>query len=277
MKLFKHATGIIALILFIAISIAWVRLSPLLPTDNEALTHWRYVWGSLYQLIALWGSMTGLIVAQKWGGFKSLLGRSLVMFSLGLFFQVIGQTVYSYYNLVAKIEAPYPSLGDIGFFGSVLFYIYGALLLMRVSGGRFTLQSFAGRTQAIIIPALMLFVTYWMFLKGYEFDWTSPLTILLDFGYPVLQAVYVSIAILALLSSRKLLGGVMKRPILFVLIALLVQYVSDFNFLYQAHQGSWFVGGYGDYLYACSYLLMTMALISMGAVLAKIQGVDQVS
>lgn len=276
MKVFSHTAEIIVFILFIVISFFWTQLSPFQTTDNEVLTQSRYIWGASYQLIALWGSLIGLLVAQKWGGYKSILGRSILMFALGLFFQVIGQTVYSYYNLVAKIEAPYPSLGDIGFFGSVVFYIYGALLMMRVSGSKFTFQSFAGRTQALFIPLLMLFATYWMFLRGYEFDWNAPITIFLDFGYPVLQAIYVSIAILALLSSRKILGGIMKKPILFVLIALLVQYVSDFNFLYQAHQSTWFVGGYGDYLYACSYLFMTLALISMGSSLSKIQAVEKV-
>ena len=117
----------------------------------------------------------------------------------------------------------------------------------------------------------MLGLSYTLFLRSYEFDWSQPLKVFLDFGYPLGQACYVSVAILTLLLSRKILGGMMRGPILAILIALIVQYASDFNFLYQANQGTWFVGGYGDELYAISYFLMSIALMYIGHMFAKIK------
>ncbi len=259
----------VAIILLIILTIWWIVLQPF--NSDEALTPHKYIWGSSYQLLALWGAISGFFISSHWGGYKSKLGRAILAFSIGLLFQVFGQTVYSYYNLFAKIEAPYPSLGDIGFFGSIPMYIYGCILLANVSGVRISLKTFDKKIQAFFIPFIVLFLSYLVFLKGYAFDLTQPLKIFLDFGYPLGQAVYISIAILTLLFSWKSLGGRMKRPVTLFLAALIFQYICDYNFLFQSNQGTWLVGGYGDYIYALSYFFMTIAIIFIGRVFKELR------
>jgi hypothetical protein len=122
-----------------------------------------------------------------------------------------------------------------------------------------------------MIPLLLLLFSYSFFLINYEYDFGNKLKIFLDFGYPLGQAFYVSLAILTFLLSKKFLGGMMKGPILFLLIALIVQYFSDFNFLYQASQETWYVGGIGDFLYMLSYFVMALSLIHIGNVFKTIQ------
>ena len=124
---------------------------------------------------------------------------------------------------------------------------------------------------AVVLPLLMLIISYSTFLVGYQFDWSQPLTIFLDFGYPLGQAVYVSIAILVLLVSRQFLGGMMRKPVLLVLFALIVQYICDSNFLFQANRGTWYAGGPGDYLYAVSYFVMSVSLIYIAMCFKKIK------
>ena len=257
-----------SLVLLIIVTVWWALQHPF---NNEVLVERKYIWGASYQVIALWGAICGLFVSWYWGGYKSVLGRSVLAFSLGLFAQVFGQSVYSYYNLFAGIQAPYPSLGDVGYFGSIPLYVYGTLLLAKASGVKVTLKSFDSKIQAFFIPFAALALSYLIFLRGYEFDFSQPLKIFLDFGYPLGQAVYVSIAILALLLSRKILGGMMRGPVLMFLFALIFQYLCDYNFLYQASRESWFVGGYGDYMYAFSYFLMTTAILLVGFIFTKIR------
>jgi hypothetical protein len=84
----------------------------------------------------------------------------------------------------------------------------------------------------------------------------------LDFGYPFGQAIYISIAILAFLFSRRLLSGLMRPKILLILAALCMQYASDFTFLYQSHHNTWKAGGVNDYMYLIAYFIMTIALLS---------------
>jgi len=233
-------------------------------SENNAFT-------LIYPFLSLIGGIIGLCVAREWGGLKSFLGKSISMFSFGLLAQFFGQAIYAYYIYIKGIEVPYPSLGDIGYFGSVIFYIVGAFYLAKISGFKFSFKLWKGKLISIAIPLVLLASSYLFFLKGYEFDWSNKLKIFLDLGYPLGQAIYVSIAILAFLMSRNILGGILKKPIIFIIVVLVFQYLCDFTFLYQASRGTWYVGGTNDYMYFTSYFIMTLALIYMGSVYKQIK------
>jgi hypothetical protein len=237
------------------------------PTEDFNLI--SFIWGATYQIIAILGIVIGLGVAQHWGGWKSMFGKTIILFSAGLLFQCIGQAISSYF-VYKTGEVPYPGLGDIGFFGSILFYIFGAFMLARVTGGKAFLKAAHNKVIALVIPLLMVGVSYWLFLKGYEYDWSNPTQTFLDFGYPIYQAIYVGIAIVTLILSRTYLGGLMKTPVMLFLIALIMQYASDFVFLYQASRGLYIPEGTNDLMYFTSYFLMTIALIYTGNVFKKI-------
>jgi len=251
------ATGI----LFTGLLLWWMFLKSAGQFENAFAANG--LWAASYQAVALWGGVWGLIIARSWGGTKSVMGRAISALTAGLLFQVLGQSVFSYYNLFAGVEMPYPSLADLGYFGSIPLYAYGILMLAKASGIKLSIKSFVSQIQYTIIPAVVLGLSYYNFLLGYEFDWSAPLKTFLDFGYPLGQAFYVSVALLTYLLSRKTLGGVMKTKVLFILVALAVQYVADYNFLLQVANGTWEMGGYGDMIYLCSYFLMALGLIQM--------------
>ena len=225
-----------------------------------------------YGILALLGGIAGIFIARRWGGFRSLMGRAIMFFSLGLLAQAFGQAVYSIYYFWLGEEVPYPSLGDIGYFGSVLLYIYAIYCLARVSGVQISLKSFYNKFLALIIPIILLGLSYYWFLKDYEVDTSAPLTTFLDFGYPLGQAIYIALAILTFTLSRKILGGIMRGPILFVLFALFVQYIADFTFLYQASRETWEAGGISDFIYLVAYFFMTLALLSIARAYKEIRG-----
>lgn len=231
------------------------------PADPSSLHN--QIFGATYGILSVIGGIIGLVASRKWGGGKSLVGRALIFFALGLFAQEFGQLAYSYYTYVLKVEIPYPSWGDLGYFGSVLLYIYAALLLARTAGVKFSLKNSTKKIVAIALPLTLLVGSYAYFLRGYVFDFSSfisGLTVVLDLGYPLGQAVYIAIALLTYLLSKGLLGGIMKNKILLVLFALLVQYIADFAFLNAARAGTAYPGGINDFLYLLSYLVMALAL-----------------
>ena len=257
----------IALVIFALFSLFWFLLQ-LFPPGSEFHSLFTHTYG----LMAAWGGIQGLLVARKWGWSKSIMGRSILMFSFGLLAQEFGQIAYSAYSVVLKLEeVPYPSLGDIGYFGSILFYIYGIYLLAQAAGVTVGLKSFKNKIQAIIIPSVLLLCSYTLFLHDYSFDWSIPLTILLDFGYPLGQAIYISLAILTFLLSRGILGGVMKIKVLYILLALVMQYLADYVFLYQASRGTWYPGNFNEFMYLVSYFLMTVSIIQLNTVLTRIK------
>jgi len=262
---FRRPLTFIVVIIFFVLTAWWFYLNPF--SNDPSLVSNKYIWGSYYQILAIIGGIVGIIISRSFGGFKSWLGKSVLFLAIGLFLQSFGQSVYSYFNIVAQVQAPYPSIGDIGYFGSVIAYILGVLCLARVSGAKFSLKLYRNKIQALLLPLIMLLGSYAVFLRSYQFDWTNWLKIFLDFGYPLGQAFYVSIAILTLILTRNMLGGVMKKPMVLILISLIIQYVSDSNFLFQANNGSWLVAGYGDFLYMASYLMMTISIIQIGSAL----------
>lgn len=267
-KLDSNFVKKIAIALFSILSFWWIYVFFIL--KNESIDA-NLSWAASYQLMALYGAIFGFIVSRSWGGFKSVLGKTIIFFSLGLLFQVFGQTIFSFYNLVFKIEVPYPSLADVGFFFSIPFYAYAAILLGKASGSGISFKSIHKKIQAVAIPLVVLIMSYVIFLKGYEFDWSNSVQIFLDFGYPLGQAFYVSLALVVFLLSKDFLGGMMKSKVLIVLFALVVQYIADYNFLYQASKGSWINGGYGDYIYLVAYFIMSLALINLGSAFDKIK------
>ncbi len=251
----------VALALLAILTVWWIVLQVVNGAGESGSR--ELLWAACYQSLALWGGIWGIIIARAWGGTKSVMGRAILAFALGLLFENIGQTVFSYYNLFLNVEVPYPSLADIGFFGSIPFYIYGAAMIGKASGVTISLRSFGNKLQAAIVPLVMLGLSYFFFLSTYEFDWSDPLRVFLDFGYPLGQATYVSFALLVYLLTKKTLGGVMKNRVLFILIALIVQYCADYNFLSQAYAGSWRNGGYGDAIYMLAYFVMAVGLIRL--------------
>jgi len=247
--------------LFVVMLVWWLAISNL--GEDPASIHAKMIWGASYQLVALWGGIWGLIISTAWGGTRSVMGRSIMAFAIGLLLQNFGQSVFSYYNLVAQVELPYPSMADIGFFGSIPFYAYGTVMLARASGVKISLRTFSSKLQAVTIPLIMLGLSYFFFLREYEIDPAAPLRTFLDFGYPLGQAFYVSLALLTYLLSTRTLGGVMKNRVLLILFALVVQYAADYNFLFQASSGTWSVSGYGDVIYLLAYFLMAISLLQL--------------
>lgn len=264
----KGVEAKVSILLFVALSTWWLLLR-LKGVSNESNDN--QLFAASYGIMALWGGIWGLAASSKWGGLRSVMGKAIALFSLGLFFQEFGQIAYSYYIYYLHEPVPYPSLGDLGYFGSIPFYIYGVFLLAKASGVKVSLGSIKNKIQAVFVPALLLLISYLVFLKDYSFDWNQPLTVFLDFSYPLGQAIYISIALLAFLLSRGILGGIMKKRVLFILLALLFQYLSDWTFLYQANKETWYAGGFNDYMYLFSYFLMTLALLELKNVYTQLK------
>ena len=261
----KYWSAKITLLLFLFFTVWWVYMTAFLPKD-----HFLYAYfGTLYGIIALWGGIWGLVISRQWGGLKSIMGRAMIMLSFGLFFQEFGQCVYTYYIFVLHIDIPYPSLGDVGFFGTIPYYIYGAYLLAKASAVRVSLKSFESKLQAIIIPVVMVFLAYILILRNYNFDLTTPVETFLNFGYPFGQAIYISIGILTYSLTRNILGGLMRKKILFIILAFFAQFIADYAFV--IFKDSYYPGSILDYLYVVAYFFMAIGLIQLKTVLDNIR------
>jgi hypothetical protein len=246
--------------IFTLLTIWWLYLQK----TAEPGSHASYIFGATYgPVMSLLGGMYGIYSSRIWGGWQSLMGKTVIILSTGLLAQFFGQASNSIYNLILGIEVSYPGIPDIGFFGSIPIYILALVILAKAVGVKLSTKSVQSQIAAVIIPTIGLIGSYALFLQVYEFDVTQPLTIMLDFGYPLGQALYVSLAILVYGLSQKSLGGIMRKPIQFLIAALIVQYLSDFSFLYANSHEGYYVGGTVDYLYLIAYTCMTLGLIQL--------------
>ncbi len=228
----------------------------------------NHVFGFIYGGFSLWGGIWGLIVAKQWGGMKSVMGRGILALAFGLLLQAFGQYSFWYFNYVLKIPVPYPGIPDIGYLGTIPFYIYAAVCLAKASGVKVSLRSFKNKLQALIIPLVMVAIGYGLFLKDYSFADATTLQVLFDFGYPLGQAVYISIAILTYSLSRGILGGVMKNRILLLIFAFSAQFLADYIFIY--FHDLYFPASFIDFFYLFAYAIMTLGILQLRSVLTKL-------
>jgi len=178
---------------------------------------------------------------------------------------------YSYYANFQYIQVPYPSFGDIGYFGTIPIYTYGVFLLAKSSGIKINIQSLKKKIIALIIPIIMLTISYVLFLQDYIFDFENPIKIFLDFGYPLGNAIYVSAAVITFIFSRNVLDGIMQSKAFLVLVALVIQFMADYIFLYNS--SSFYSGSFIDFVYLVSYFAMTFALLNLRSLQVKIKNV----
>ncbi|MGZ6005035.1 MAG: hypothetical protein ACXWLH_02690 [Candidatus Saccharimonadales bacterium] len=257
MSLLKNKLQVLVSLIFLGYIIWWISFQRVVNNQGLSVQRFGYIYGSM----ALIGAIIGFVASIKWGGFKSVVGKALMFFSFGLLAQEAGQLILAYYIYVSKIQIPYPSLGDIAYFGSTLFYLCGGIFLAKAVGVKFSLKSNRAKLVAFLIPALLLGASYWVFLHNHQYDTSHPLTVFLDFGYPFGDALYISMGIIAFLLSRKMLGGIMRAGILILIFALIAQYIADWTFLYQSSRGTYLSGKYDDLFYLIAYFITTTAVI----------------
>jgi len=221
-----------------------------------------YLFNWSYGLIALFGFFYGLYIAYtKWGGNKSLLGMAIIYLALGLLGQWFGLQVWTYYNVIAKVEVPYPSLADVGYFALIPAYTYAAFLFARVAGARFSLKTLHGKALVLIIPIVTLSISYFLFLRDIGFDSGNLVETFFNFGYPLGEIIPAAISIFTLYLCKGLLGGRMKHKIIFLICAFFFQFITEYTFLYQFGKGIYTNAGVVDLMYATSYFIMVLVLI----------------
>lgn len=260
--LYRHKLTYFFLAYLLIVFLWWIKI--LLTGQTEGIEN--YSFNITYGLIALIGSVVGIFIAyKKWGGHKSVIGKGLIFLSIGLFGEWFGNAVWGYANIILHTEVPYPGFADIGFFSIIPMYAFAMFHFAKASGIKFSLFTLSSRSQVAIIPLIMIMISWALFLKDIPFDLSDPLKLFLDYGYPFGEAITVSIALLTYSLSSKILGGKMRTRILFIIFALIMQYFTDYLFLYRTGLGVYYNAGFVDMMYAVSITLMTLCLLSFNS------------
>jgi hypothetical protein len=157
---------------------------------------------------------------------------------------------------------PYPSLADLGYFASIPLYCIGTWYIAKAAGAELGLKQKSGALKVVVIPILLLIFTFYFFVGSLDLNFSEPLTTILNFGYPIGQAIYVTAGILAFSLSSGWLGGTLKKAVLLIVFSLVIQYIADSSFLYLSGQGLWQAGGINDVLYLTAYFVLSLGFLS---------------
>jgi diguanylate cyclase (GGDEF)-like protein len=173
----------------------------------------------------------------------SLLGCALAAWTAG-------QVAWTYYEVIANRDTPFPSLADLGY---LLFPVLAlAALLTRPSAG----YAGQGRLRTVLdglLVALALINVSWVTTLGTVFraGADSHFAFIIALAYPVSDAILVAVAVVALAHAKGARGA-----LLLVTAGLATLALSDSAFSYLLSTGAYSTGNIVDVGWSVAFLLI---------------------
>ena len=221
------------------------------------------LYSNTYGIIPLLGGVYGFIIARRWGGWSSAVGRAVRLLSLGLLTWGLGMVIWLYYNLVLGVEIPYPSFADAAFIVSWPLWGFGAAFLSLAMGANFGAKSIKGRTILFIVPITAIVFSYYFLVtiarQGVISTYDDALKTFFDLAYPIGDVVILTITVLIFGLTYKYFGGMYKKAIYLILGGFVMNYFADFMFSYTTSLETYYNGSLADALF-----VTTMTLLSLG-------------
>src|ERR1700736_5072931 len=177
----------------------------------------------------------------------ALIGASALSWGLG-------QSVWSYYELVKGQQVPFPSLADLGYLGAVPLAVAGVLCFPSAPNRATSLL----RT---IVDALLiagsLFIISWATVLGtvYRAGSGGLVAKLIGLAYPAGDIVIATIVVIV--ASRASRAG--RLPFLLLAGGLIANLLSDSAFAYLTTTNTYGTGNPTDTGWAAGYLLIAIA------------------
>ncbi|MFA6474782.1 MAG: hypothetical protein WCV88_01110, partial [Patescibacteria group bacterium] len=236
------------------------------------LFHWSY---NGYGLIFVFfqaglpciGTMIGFYRMKQWGGYKSIVGKSLFFISVGLLFWSLGTFIWVYYNMFLYVEVPYPSWMDLAYFQVPIFLGIGIIMLANLTSIQTQVRKTKEKIYFFLIPILMAIVTYYfifMQLHGGAIALSDgAIKIFLDLYYPGGDIAILTILIIFSGLEFNYIGERLKLPVTLVIIGLVVNYVADFCFSYSTSVGTYYNGNFVDLLFGIAMFTLSLSVSNL--------------
>jgi diguanylate cyclase (GGDEF)-like protein len=168
----------------------------------------------------------------------------------------LGQAYWSWREIVAEVETPFPSLADVGF---LVFPVGAAVAVLsfqrNAAGGR-------ARVRAVsdgLIVCSALFLLSWGLVLGpvFEAGGDSAFAVAVALAYPVGDLVVASLVFLLL--SRMTRD---RAPMLILSAGLIAMAVADSGFAYLSTSGDYHTGSVIDVGWVAAFLLCAVAAVA---------------
>ena len=167
-----------------------------------------------------------------------------------------GQAYWSWSEIIAKAETPFPSLADVGF---LIFPIAAAVAVVSFQRG----TSFGrARLRAVsdgLIVASALFILSWALVLGpvYETGGDTSFAFVVALAYPIGDLIVMALVLLLL---SRLAGN--RGPMLILSAGLLAMVIADSGFAYLSTSGNYHTGSIIDVAWVAAFLLCAVAAVA---------------
>ncbi|OGD93293.1 hypothetical protein A2697_03030 [Candidatus Curtissbacteria bacterium RIFCSPHIGHO2_01_FULL_41_44] len=240
---------IIFIFLLAIFVVLWVRIQILGIRDTNENYFFNF-----YSIIPIFGAFVGWLVAARFGGLKSVLGRAISMLAAGLLAWGLGGFVWLWYNLVFQVPVPQPSLADYLFVGAYIFWAFGTIYLAKAAGIRFFPQeTFAGKTILVVVPVLLvvLITVFYILLR------TGSSSNLLSYVVFVPLLIYTG-SILPLVLN--LYGGKFFKATGLVVLGFFILYLAGTSFFYSVANNTYYNGHLSDLFFAAGFSVISTGI-----------------
>jgi diguanylate cyclase (GGDEF)-like protein/PAS domain S-box-containing protein len=193
------------------------------------------------------------VAATAWRGHVGRRGWYLL--SLSCLSWLIGQIVWTWYELVDDQLAPLRSAADIGFLASLPFLFAAFLALGFGAHLRPRVRWLHRLTEALVIASSLAFVFWEMALAHvFEDDVVTGLDRALLVAYPVADIAIVTMALVAVLNRR-------NRSLEIAALGAVALAIGDVVYALNQSQGTFHTGTLGDLLWIIGMALFTVAAV----------------
>jgi hypothetical protein len=212
----------------------------------------------------------GFHVAKLWGGLKSLLGKAISALSTGLVLWALGNFTWAYYNIIEHVEAPYPSLADAGYGLGVLFWILCTIYLGKALGVSLLLKKEPPlKWLAVGFAIASVGLSYYLFVsvaRGGDLglQGTDLLKAFFDLYYPLTDVVALLVIASVFIVSARYIGGLLRRPIVTILLGVLCSYIYDLTFSYSTTKETYINGQFSDIFLLAATVALSISLVMFG-------------
>ncbi len=225
--------------------------------NNLHNTIYAYVYNWLYGLIALLGAISGIRYYRSTTT-KDVFADLVLFLGLGMVCQWYGVQVWFYHNL-RGINAPFPSIADLGYVGIIPIYTFASIRLVLV-------KTYKQAYQKIIMIGfyvLVVLACYSFYMRIDSNRWNQIVQSFFDLVYPAGEALPVSLALYAIVFLQKSQSSHIRLATLVFFFTIIMQFLTDYAFIRSIASGDYVNAGGVDLLYMCAYLVATYAILTI--------------
>jgi diguanylate cyclase len=167
-----------------------------------------------------------------------------------------GQAYWSWSEIIAKAETPFPSVADVGF---LIFPLAAAAAVLSFQRGTSIGRARLRAVSDGLIVSSALFIMSWALVLGpvYQTGGDTTFAFVVALAYPIGDLIVMALVLLLL---SRLAGN--RGPMLILSAGLLAMVIADSGFAYLSTSGNYHTGSIIDVAWVAAFLLCAVAAVA---------------